>query len=136
MMEFEDKENDNTERAKKICKRITEKLSYLFKLKRNNKNYPHRKLSELANVSSAVISDLETGKILPKMDNLIKLALALDINLTELLSEMNIEEKSINRPQHDSDLDNYLCDEGLGGHDIFAVKEFIEYLKWKKSVNK
>ena len=86
--------NDLKSQAKFIYDSITISLSRMFKSYRQKKGYSHRQLSKIASVSTAVISDLETGKIQPKFDNLLKLALALDIQLVDLLSEMNISKKN------------------------------------------
>ena len=90
---------NTTLKAKRLFDNITFNLAHMFKNKREEKKYSHRVLSKLANVSTAVISDLETGKIQPKVDTLIKLALALDIDLTDLLSEMNVEKHEVHEPK-------------------------------------
>ena len=86
--------DDLKNQAKFIYDSITIRLSRMFKSYRQKKGYSHRQLSKIAGVSTAVISDLEIGKNLPKFDNLLKLALALDIELVDLLSEMNMAKKN------------------------------------------
>lgn len=80
--------------AKFIYDSITIRLSRMFKSYRQKKGYSLRQLSKITGVCIATISDLETGKVQPKFDNLLKLALALDIQLVDLLSEMNISKKN------------------------------------------
>lgn len=105
--------NDLTNHAKFIYDNITIRLSRLFKLHRNKKGYSLRQLSKITGICIATISDLETGKAQPKLDSLLKLALALDIQLTDMLSEMNISKKQdcIHLPQQPSTVKDLTVDE-------------------------
>ena len=112
------KENSMTDdlknQAKFIYDNITIRLSRLFKLSRNKKGYSLRQLSKITGICIATISDLETGKAQPKFDSLLKLALALDIQLTDMLSEMNISKKnsiSLSKPFKPSTVKDLTVDE-------------------------
>lgn len=86
--------DDLKTQAKFIYDNITIRLSRMFKSYREKKGYSLRQLSKIIGVGIATISDLETGKVQPTFYNLLKLALALDIQLVDLLSEMNISKKN------------------------------------------
>lgn len=60
---------------------------------RNDKNMSIRTFSELSGVSTAVISDFENAKYLPKMDILVRFALTLDISINELLSTLKPDDE-------------------------------------------
>lgn len=86
---MEDKNLDIDEQAKKITKLMACRLAEKIKTVRKEKNITTRRLKELANVSTAIISDFETkSNYLPKMEVLVKFALALEIDIKEMLSTM------------------------------------------------
>lgn len=86
---MDNKSIDIDEQAKKITKLMASRLAEKIKTVRREKNITTRKLKELANVSTAIISDFETkSNYLPKMDVLVKFAIALDIDIRDMFSTM------------------------------------------------
>ena len=80
---------DIDEQAKKITKLMASRLAEKIKSVRKKKEITTRQLKELANVSTAIISDFETkNNYLPKMEVLVKFAIALDIDIKDMLSTM------------------------------------------------
>ncbi len=76
-------------KAKQITQLMAKKVAEKIKLTRKEQNITTRKLKELANVSTAIISEFEThNEYLPKMEVLVKFALALNIEIKDLLSCM------------------------------------------------
>lgn len=56
---------------------------------RNRKNISLEKLAELSGVSSSTINRIETGKTSPTMDKLVKIAEALQVEVTDLFEITN-----------------------------------------------
>lgn len=134
---MEDKSIDIDEQAKKITKLMASRLAEKIKTVRREKNITTRKLKELANVSTAIISDFETkSNYLPKMDVLVKFAIALDIDIKDMFSTMLPPNEMFDLYKYDSELK--LEDmirvkfKHLNGSDI---EEIIKFAKLRNYMN-
>lgn len=118
------------EKAKEICRLIMHELALEIRQRREAKHLSLRAFSRETGVSIAVISDLENEKYLPRMDIIVKFALALNISNSELFTIMNKGSEictSINN-NNGYGLKELLTSAGLFPSDILDI---IEYIKFK-----
>ena len=76
------------EETEAIEKLILKKLGVYITSKRREKHLSIEEIHRCSHVSSSVISDLENGKSMPRVETLIKLALALKINANDIFETM------------------------------------------------
>lgn len=131
-MENDSKNNksDIDAETKSICNVVLHKLSAFFKEKRKEKNISLRMFSKVSGVSTAVISDFENEKYLPKLDILIKFALALDMEFNDLLSAMAFDSATIETPDKDlceAAFTTYLSSKGVKTKDMTEILDFIDF---------
>lgn len=74
-------------KSKEIYKELTKRVGNIFYSYRNKKNLSLREVYRKTSVSIAVISDMETGKKLPRIETLISLCRFVDIPLSEIFSD-------------------------------------------------
>ena len=131
-MENDSKNNksDIDAETKSICNVVLHKLSAFFKEKRKEKNISLRTFSKVSGVSTAVISDFENEKYLPRLDILIKFALALDMEFNDLLSAMAFDSATIETPDKDlceAAFTTYLSSKGVKTKDMTEILDFIDF---------
>lgn len=103
---------------------------------RQQKKLSIRDLSERSKVSTAVISDLENLRSLPRTEVLLKLAYGLDIRVEDLFCHMysDIPEKAFNISNKKSksiSLEDIITQQGLNSIETKDVLKYIEFLKFK-----
>ncbi len=109
-------------------KSILYSFADLVRKKREEKGLSHRELYKESKVSTAVISDLETHKSLPKLELLFKICITLDINLAEFFKAICngyavLHNNTKDKPQHNveaTDVSNTLLE-----HDMEIDKGII-----------
>lgn len=74
-------------RRNQAYKNLTKQIGEIFKVYRERSGMSLRKLYSKTNVSIAVISDMETGKKLPRIESLLVICHAIKMPLTEIFSE-------------------------------------------------
>lgn len=117
-------------KADDICKVILSRLAVKFKEVRKQKKISIREFSELSSVSTAVISDFENKKYLPKLEILVRFALALDVPIEELLSTMTPSGKVINAVSCDDEnelLSLALLSTGVSSKMMLEIMDFIAF---------
>ena len=102
---------------------------------RQKKKLSIRDLSERSKVSTAVISDLENLRSLPRTEVLLKLAYGLDIRV-DLFCHMysDIPEKAFNisnKKNKSISLEDIITQQGLNSIETKDVLKYIEFLKFK-----
>lgn len=120
-------------KSKSICKVMLSQCAEKLKKARNDKNMSIRAFSELSGVSTAVISDFENAKYLPKMDILVRFALTLDITINELLSTMKPDDEVEEAVKVDGNslLKTFFIAHGIDDKDIDEIIEFMEFKRCK-----
>ena len=78
--------------SKEIYREITKRIGNIFYYYRSKKGLSLRELYRKTGVSIAVMSDMETGKKLPKIETLISLCRYLDIPLEKIFSDKIVAE--------------------------------------------
>lgn len=128
--------SDETDR---IYKELCVKYGEFFNFKREEKGLSLRELSKQTNISIALISLLENGDKLPRIETLIKLMSALDIPYNEIFGkkasdiEFNPSPKK-QKSRTDEELRNILLKYGCDKDDIKDIIQFIQFKIFKKNI--
>ena len=94
---------------------------------RKTKNQTQEELAEFINVSWRTISNLETGKVIPKLDLIYGLAKHFDISIDELVSNNVKKVKSRTRLQQETQVIETI--QALDDNTLLYIKEYILLLK-------
>ncbi len=121
---------------KNLCKLYGEYFNYV---RDKERNLSLRELSKQTNISIALISLLENGDKLPRIETLIRLALALEIPFNEIFGRKatGLEYTFKNTTSTDRDdegLRRTLLNMGCDKDDLKDILEFIEFKKYKKEM--
>jgi len=115
---------------------VKSNIGKFFLDKRTSKKWSIRQLSKDSGVSTAVISDLENARSLPRIDIIIKLAMALEVPVQALFEPFtsnykirSIAQSKIQRA--DISISQILQNDGFGKIEIQEIIEFIEFKKQK-----
>ena len=120
-----------------LCKQYGEYFNYV----REQKGLSLRELSRQTNISIALISLLENGDKLPRIETLIRLVLALEIPFGEVFGhKSNGMDFTYNREKvvkrDDESLRKALLRLGCNKDDIKDIMEFIEFKIYKQKIGK
>lgn len=120
--------------AQQAINTIMFNIGEFIEKKREEKNMSIRELSHLSNVSNAVISDIENGKSMPRVELLVRLALTMEISLSELFANFVSQSYTV-KPvkEQEQTLSSMLQMTGLTK---IEVKEVLEFIEFKKSRQK
>lgn len=113
---------------------IKQNLGTYLKDERTKSNLTIRDLAKRSHVSTAVITDAENFRSLPRTEVLIKLAYALDISLEALFEHMcssTFNKQGKSTKQATVTIDDVIAREGLSKIDTRDVIKYIEFLKYK-----
>ena len=135
----EEKEKNLVEKADKIYENICKLYGEYFNYTREQKGLSLRELSKQTNISIALISLLENGDKLPRIETLIRLVLALGIPFNEIFGRKATGLEFTSKPQKvitrdDEMLRNILLKMGCDKDDVKDILEFIDYKKYRKAV--
>lgn len=98
--------------------------------KREEKKISIRELHRLSGVSTAVISDIENGKSMPRVELLIRLALSMGVSLNELFNSFIPQDYQVPTAKEQTQtLSSMLQKTGLTKPEVKEVLEFIEFKK-------
>lgn len=124
--------NEVKNSAQIIEKNILKRLGSFFYTARGKQGFTVRKLGDLAGVSSAVISDLENANTMPRIETIIKLALALGINdMNEVFSSTLIDNKGISRGAWGT-IRQCLIELDYNNAEIHRVGQYLKFLTYLK----
>ena len=135
----ESKKNNIAKEADKIYTNLCSLYGEYFNYVREQKGLSLRELSKQTNISIALISLLENGDKLPRIETLIRLTLALGIPFNEILGRKatGLEftfEPSKTTERNDEILRNTLLKMGCDKDDVKDILEFIDYKKYRKAI--
>lgn len=102
--------------------------------KRRERKMSIRELSRLSNVSTAVISDIENCKSMPRIELLVKLSIAMKIPLSELFTSFVPETYQV--PTVEEQKQSLSSMLQMTGLTKIEVKEVLEFVDFKKSRQK
>ena len=135
----EQKKNNIVEESDKIYKNLCKLYGEYFNYTREQKGLSLRELSKKTNISIALISLLENGDKLPRIETIIRLVLALGIPFNEIFGRKATGLEFSSKPQKvtvrdDEVLRNTLLKMGCDKDDVKDILEFIDYKKYRKVV--
>ena len=135
----EQKKNNIVEESDKIYENLCKLYGEYFNYTREQKGLSLRELSKQTNISIALISLLENGDKLPRIETLIRLVLALGIPFNEIFGRKATGLEFTSKPQKvtvrdDEVLRNTLLKMGCDKDDVKDILEFIDYKKYRKVV--
>lgn len=94
---------------------------------RKTKKLTQEQLAEAVDVSWRTISNLETGKVIPKLELICALANYFDISVDELLNVRISQNKSITRIRKENQVIQTICQ--LNNQLFAHVEEYIQLIK-------
>lgn len=135
----EQKKNNIVKESDKIYENLCKLYGEYFNYTREQKGLSLRELSKKTNISIALISLLENGDKLPRIETIIRLVLALGIPFNEIFGRKATGLEFSSKPQKvtvrdDEALRNTLLKMGCDKDDVKDILEFIDYKKYRKVV--
>ena len=94
---------------------------------RKTKKQTQEQLAETVNVSWRTISNLETGRVIPKLDLIYGLAKHFDVSIDELLDTQITKNKSVTRIRKENQVTQTICQ--LDDRLLVHVEEYLQLLK-------
>ena len=124
-----------------IEKLILKKLGTYIATQRKQKGITQKELNNLSSVSLAVIADLENGKSMPRVETLIRLAIALKINVNDIFETMKCDtNNALMKPikaksSRDSELASAIAGFGYEKNMVNEIMDFISFIEYKYKKN-
>lgn len=118
---------------------VLSKLSVFISEKRKEKGLSVRDLNERSKVSLAVINDLEKVRSMPRVETLIRLGLALELDFNEVFKALVVEDfttansntKTNTQRNARTNLAMDMSKYGYDKNQISEIMEFIKYVEFK-----
>ena len=137
----EQKKNNIVEESDKIYENLCKLYGEYFNYTREQKGLSLRELSKKTNIIIALISLLENGDKLPRIETLIRLVLALGIPFNEIFGRKATGLEFSSKPQKvtvrdDDALRKALLRLGCNKDDIKDIMEFIEFKIFMQKLGK
>jgi len=117
---------------------VLKKLAIFISEKRKEKGLSVREVNERSRVSLAVINDLEKARSMPRVETLIRLGLALEIDFNEVFKALilpdvistDVNSKENKKTNLAMDLSKY----GYDKNQASEIMEFIKYIDFKTTL--
>lgn len=110
---------------------VLSKLAVFISEKRKEKGLSVREVNERSRVSLAVINDLEKARSMPRVETLIRLALALEIDFNEVFEKMKILEMTVkNKTTNKNEKIDLALDISKYGYDKNQISEIMDFIKF------
>lgn len=122
-----------TNTANELEAKILKRLGNFFYNARADKNMSVRALNTLSGVSVAVISDLENAKGMPRIETIIRLALALGIKDMNEVFSMTLLDNSNIAINEEALLRQYLSKTGFNNSEIRQIQYYINFMKYMQN---
>ena len=108
---------------------VLKKLAVFISEKRKEKGLSVREVNERSRVSLAVINDLEKARSMPRVETLIRLGLALEIDFNEVFKALILQDvvSKDNKANLAMDLSKY----GYDKNQVSEIMDFIKYIDFK-----
>lgn len=135
---------EETNRFEKI---VLNRVGTFINTKRTEKKLTIRELKKRSHVSLAVITDLEKGNSMPRVETLIRLAIALEIDFNDVFNAMilpkscktfNIKDNKHSKnskSKQQAELATSIAGFGYNKDQVAEILEFIEFIDFKHSNN-
>lgn len=116
---------------------VLKKLAVFISTKRKEKGLSVREVNERSKVSLAVINDLEKARSMPRVETLIRLGLALEMDFNEVFKALILPDIiSINANSNEDKKTNLAMDISKYGYDKNQVSEIMDFIKFVDFKNK
>ena len=109
---------------------VLNKLAVFISEKRNDKNLSVREVNERSKVSLAVINDLEKARSMPRVETLIRLALALEIDFNEVFKALILPDVITDTNSNENKKTDLAMDISKYGYDKNQVSEIMDFIKY------
>lgn len=135
------KDENHAEKVSEITDYLEEcvlkKLAVFISAIRKEKGLSVREVNERSKVSLAVINDLEKARSMPRVETLIRLGLALEIDFNEVFRALILSDKintdinfyKVNKTDLAMDIARY----GYDKNQIAEIIDFIKYIDFKST---
>lgn len=135
------KDKNHAEKVSEITDYLEEcvlkKLAVFISAIRKEKGLSVREVNERSKVSLAVINDLEKARSMPRVETLIRLGLALEIDFNEVFRALILPDKistdinfyKVNKTDLAMDIARY----GYDKNQIAEIIDFIKYIDFKST---
>ncbi len=135
------KDENHAEKVSEITdyleKCVLKKLAVFISAIRKEKGLSVREVNERSKVSLAVINDLEKARSMPRVETLIRLGLALEIDFNEVFRALILPDKistdinfyKVNKTDLAMDIARY----GYDKNQIAEIIDFIKYIDFKST---
>lgn len=135
------KDENHAEKVSEITDYLEEcvlkKLAVFISAIRKEKGLSVREVNERSKVSLAVINDLEKARSMPRVETLIRLGLALEIDFNEVFRALILPDKistdinfyKVNKTDLAMDIARY----GYDKNQIAEIIDFIKYIDFKST---
>ena len=110
--------------ANNLYRRMSKIIGGLINKSRTSKDFSFRKLASETNLSIALLSSVENGDKVPRLETLLKIMKALDIPMSEVFSNSIIPTEETD---NSNSLDNILYSKGLSKEDVSFINEYIRF---------
>lgn len=110
---------------------VLNKLAVFISEKRKEKGLSVREVNERSRVSLAVINDLEKARSMPRVETLIRLGLALEIDFNEVFKALVLQDVvSTDTNTSKDNKTNLAMDLSKYGYDKNQVSEIMDFIKY------
>ena len=131
----EPKEEALERKTKNVYEQMCRMIGAYINKVREEKGISLREMYRRTNISIAVLSDIENGQKLPRIESLIKLALALDIPMSDIFGSKLYPDFVIKpfKQVKEELLKNPPIHYDFSKDELKELKDFVEYIKFKRN---
>lgn len=131
--------NGNTieEDSRFLEQQILKKLGAYVTAERTEKHLSIEEIHRRSHVSSSVISDLENAKTLPKIEIIMRIALALEIDINNIFKNMMLDKMKFfninNIKTKKSEIMSTIASFGYTKSEAREISDFMNYIEHKRT---
>ena len=113
-----------------LQQKVLEQLAVFISQKRKERHLSVRELNRRSRVSLAVINDLEKARSMPRVESLIRLALALEISFNDVFDALKLPNSSCSYKDDKDSKTNLAIDIAKYGYDKNQVSEIMDFISF------
>ena len=131
--------------TKNVYEQMCRMIGTHINREREKKGISLREMYRRTNISIAVMSDIENGLKLPRIETLIKLLIELEIPLSDIFGSMAYQDfsmykgkviKNYMRELEDNTQAPFLLSLDFSKDELKEIADFVAYIKFKRNRNK